>query len=135
MVWVLQGIGYIDEERTERFTGKETLTYENGQIGLVCNWVDGLRKGQLTMCWANGNTKLTSYWINGEKDGLEVRYFEEGGVCMCVNWIGGKKDGAQRWFNRKQEQIDYTWWFNEVQVDQEEYERLNLERLIGLELG
>lgn len=72
---------------------KEYWHYENGQLGYVCDYKNGVKHGTFTSYWINGNLSRIGHYENGVKQGEEVNYNEKGGMSERKHYINDVLSG------------------------------------------
>jgi antitoxin component YwqK of YwqJK toxin-antitoxin module len=161
MAYVIE-MAWVDEKMEEKFSG-DMYYLDNGCIWKRTNWKDGLRNGiEDEYHRINGKLIRRTHWRNGKKDGLEERRDEDGVLKERTCWKNGVKNGLEEefyagllkytreWLEGKSHGVSKVyshesrgqmhvvschWWWMGKQIEEEEWERREMERLVGEVLG
>ena len=93
----------------EPFTGLNICKYENGQMMLSGNVIDGKKEGRFTMFYENGQKVTELYFINGKQDGTATSWHNNGQKAQVANYKNGEEDGKFiRWYENGQKMSERT---------------------------
>lgn len=80
---------YIDENGG--FHGEYKAYYSNGQLRLICNYVDNKLQGEYKDYHENGQLYLICNYVNKKLHGEYKTYHENGELCKQVFYNMGKR--------------------------------------------
>ena len=65
--------------------------WENGQLEVEVNYINGLMNGIYKSYWNNGQLWEEVNYIDGKKEGIYKSYYQNGKLWQEVNYIDGEK--------------------------------------------
>ena len=88
----------IEDDKTKNVekNGIHVVYYENGQLELKGNFVDGKMEGPFQRYYENGQLQLEVNYKNDLMDGLYKDYYENGKLESEGNYKDGERDG--KWY-------------------------------------
>lgn len=123
--------------------GKCKVYYSNGNINVICNYVnnklngeyinyfcntpgqiydigyflDGKRQGECKRYYDNGQLLEIYYCVNNKRHGEYLSYYRDGTMLQNINYNNGRKDGLVQNYNTIDD-ITETWYYeNGIQMD------------------
>ena len=93
------------------------LTYDNGQVKIDGNLVDGKEEGKWVWYYESGKIEQEVNFVDGKKEGKEVWYYKSGKVQWERNFVDGKKEGKWFWYDEEGKIIDEDIYENNVCVE------------------
>lgn len=92
----------IQYEKSGKLNGFEKCFYENGQIKLHGQWVNGVNVGDMNLWYSSGQKSFESRYLeNGKPHGLWKGWYENGQIQYEQNYSNGIKTG--KWINYKKD--------------------------------
>jgi len=86
--------------------GKYLSWYDDGQIKIKCNYVDGKLNGEHLRWYENGQMYEKCNYINGKIHGEYLKWYKNGQMCGKCNYINGKIHGEYlSWYENGQMEI------------------------------
>lgn len=95
---IRNGIVY-EVNQDKSFTGKFIAKYDNGQLKVSEEYIDGLANGTQISYYKNGQTKEELKYENGKPVGEYLSYYENGNIFCQGNYLEGKKEGVWKVYN------------------------------------
>ena len=74
----------------EVVTGTVETYYENGQLSIRGNYIDGERDGLWEWFRENGQLWVKANYTDGEQDGLSELFDEDGNLTKTETWENGE---------------------------------------------
>lgn len=105
------------------FTGTVIDYFQNGQIMLSVNYVNGKKDGRSVIYYRNGAFREIQNWRDGEKDGTWEEYYRDDEILSLTSvWKDGEKEYQIRHPNKDGE-IEYPDELEIEYVEEEHEER------------
>ena len=83
------------------FTGTVIDYFQNGQIMLSVNYVNGKKDGRSVIYYRNGAFSEIQEWKDGKKDGTWEKYYRDNETLSLTSvWKDGEKEYQIRHFNK-----------------------------------
>jgi len=75
------------------YTGPYQEWYDNGQMYIKCNNVNGYPEGEYLLWHENGQLKLKSNYVKGKREGEYCEWYDNGQLCLKCNYVNGNLEG------------------------------------------
>ena len=83
------GFTYL-KDTDELFTGTLERCHENGQVGILTNYLDGRPDGLNQYFHENGQLSKRTNWKDGKEDGLSERFDQDGNLIETDMYKNGE---------------------------------------------
>lgn len=83
----------VDANEGTPYTGTYTEKYENGNLKLKANFINGYADGEYFLYFESGNIKEKRSYSMGLFNGTWIRYDADGTIQSKANYNNGIKDG------------------------------------------
>lgn len=80
-------------ELPTNYTGHALSYYDNGQIDIECDFINGNEHGHYIKYYNNGNKWFECNYIDGKLNGKSFGYYLDGHIHAECNYIDGKEYG------------------------------------------
>ena len=75
------------ELKTKNYTGEYCVWYDNGQIYIKCNYVNGKMHGMNQIWYKTGQLSVQSNYINDKREGKYQSWYMNGQKWIETNYI------------------------------------------------
>jgi antitoxin component YwqK of YwqJK toxin-antitoxin module len=99
-ILIRDGITY-HQYTNEPVTGIVETFWDNGQLWVRGNYIDGKQDGLHENYYENGQLWSRGNYVDGKRDGLSEEFYENGQLRSRGNYVNGERDGLWDGFDRE----------------------------------
>ena len=120
------------ELELKKYTGPYKTWYDNGQMYIKCNNVNGYPEGEYQRWHRNGQMHIKSQYVNGQKEGEYFLWYRNGQMHLksqyvngqlegeCIEWMNGQIYKKSNYVKGKRER-EYQLWYSNGQISEKTY--------------
>lgn len=97
--------------------GEYKSYHKNGQLKLICNYVNNKKEGMYKSYYKNGQLKVICNYVNNMIEGEYKSYYKNGQLEKFENYINGKMRGECKYYNFSGKLYEITHYIYEEKED------------------